>query len=210
MKRTSLTIIFACCILALAAQDVIKVNFKGTKPTISDFVGAYLNDYVYNENDDDCLNEVRARAKQAWINYLNGKPQVKNTNLIVDNRNGYVVFEGIDEYEGDKDVVRVEMCYWNEADGKHKLFAYNVKCFRNGKYSPGQFDGLQFYRYNNATKKMTYYQMPGFDSSLYTEDGAYITYSLPRVGKDIVITYWYDNGTKKQKTLKWNGRKFSK
>lgn len=210
MKRTSLTIIFACCILALAAQDVIKVNFKGSKPTISDFVGAYLNDYVYNENDDDCFNEVRASAKQAWINYLNGKPQVKNTNLIVDNRNGYVVFEGIDEYEGDKDVVRVEMCYWNEADGKHKLFAYNVKCFRNGKYSPGQFDGLQFYRYNNATKKMTYYQMPGFDSSLYTEDGAYITYSLPRVGKDIVITYWYDNGTKKQKTLKWNGRKFSK
>jgi len=210
MKRTSLTIIFACCILALAAQDVIKVNFKGSKPTISDFVGAYLNDYVYNENDDDCLNEVRASAKQAWINYLNGKPQVKNTNLIVDNRNGYVVFEGIDEYEGDKDVVRVEMCYWNEADGKHKLFAYNVKCFRNGKYSPGQFDGLQFYRYNNATKKMTYYQMPDFDSSLYTEDGAYITYSLPRVGKDIVITYWYDNGTKKQKTLKWNGRKFSK
>lgn len=210
MKRTSLTIIFACCILALAAQDVIKINFKGSKPTISDFVGAYLNDYVYNENDDDCLNEVRASAKQAWINYLNGKPQVKNTNLIVDNRNGYVVFEGIDEYEGDKDVVRVEMCYWNEADGKHKLFAYNVKCFRNGKYSPGQFDGLQFYRYNNATKKMTYYQMPGFDSSLYTEDGAYITYSLPRVGKDIVITYWYDNGTKKQKTLKWNGRKFSK
>lgn len=209
MKRTSLTIIFACCILALAAQDVIKVNFKGSKPTISDFVGAYLNDYVYNENDDDCLNEVRASAKQAWINYLNGKPQVKNTNLIVDNRNGYVVFEGIDEYEGDKDVVRVEMCYWNEADGKHKLFAYNVKCFRNGKYSPGQFDGLQFYRYNNATKKMTYYQMPGFDSLLYTEDGAYITYSLPRVGKDIVITYWYDNGTKKQKTLKWNGRKFS-
>lgn len=210
MKRTSLTIIFACCILALAAQDVIKVNFKGSKPTISDFVGAYLNDYVYNENDDDCLNEVRASAKQAWINYLNGKPQVKNTNLIVDNINGYVVIEGIDEYEGDKDVVRVEMCYWNEADGKHKLFAYNVKCFRNGKYSPGQFDGLQFYRYNNATKKMTYYQMPGFDSSLYTEDGAYITYSLPRVGKDIVITYWYDNGTKKQKTLKWNGRKFSK
>lgn len=188
MKRTSLTIIFACCILALAAQDVIKVNFKGSKPTISDFVGAYLNDYVYNENDDDCLNEVRASAKRAWINYLNGKPQVKNTNLIVDNRNGYVVFEGIDEYEGDKDVVRVEMCYWNEADGKHKLFAYNVRCFRNGKYSPGQFDGLQFYRYSNATKKMTYYQMPGFDSSLYTEDGAYITYSLPRVGKDIVIT----------------------
>ena len=210
MKRTSLTIIFACCILALAAQDVIKVNFKGSKPTISDFVGAYLNDYVYNENDDDCLNEVRASAKQAWINYLNGKPQVKNTNLIVDNRNGYVVFEGIDEYEGDKDVVRVEMCYWNEADGKHKLFAYNVKCFRNGKYSPGQFDGLQFYRYNNATKKMTYYQMPGFDSSLYTEDGAYITYSLPQAGKDIVLTLWYDNGTKKQKTLKWNGRKFSK
>ena len=47
------------------------------------------------------------------------------------------------------------MCYWNEADGKHKLFAYNVGCYQNGTYSPGQFDGLTFYRYNNATKQMT-------------------------------------------------------
>lgn len=210
MKRTSLTIIFACCILALAAQDVIKVNFKGAKPTLSDLAWAYLNDYEYDENGDDCINEARAVVKQAWSVYRKGGELNEDEKLNVDNKNGYAIYEHRSEYESVEDVFQTEMCYWNEADGKHKLFAFNVKCFTNGKYSPGQFDGLQFYRYNNATKKMTYYQMPGFDSSLYTEDGAYITYSLPRVGKDIVITYWYDNGTKKQKTLKWNGRKFSK
>ena len=57
---------------------------------------------------------------------------------------------------------------------------------------------------------MTYYEMPGFDASLRTEDDAYITYSLPRTGKDIIVTLWYDNGTKKQKTLKWNGRRFNR
>ncbi|MBO4723300.1 MAG: hypothetical protein J5629_10290 [Muribaculaceae bacterium] len=103
---------------------------------------------------------------------------------------------------------KVEMCYWNEADGKHKLFAYNVAFFTDGKFDPGQFDGIQFYRYNNATKKMTYCDAPGFDARMRV-DGAYVTYSLPRTGKDIIVTYWYDNGTKKQKTLKWNGCKFS-
>ena len=65
MKRQSLAIIFACCALALVAQDVIKVNYKGSKPTISDFAWAFLSDYVYNENDDDCLALQRRRDSHA-------------------------------------------------------------------------------------------------------------------------------------------------
>lgn len=210
MRRITFTFVFVCCALALVAQDVIKVNFKGSKPTISDLAWAYLSDYVYDEDGDDCLDEARSSVKHAWALYRKGAPLNEGAKLNVDNKNGYAIYESRSEYESVEDVFQVEMCYWNESDGKHKLFAYNVKCFTNGKYSPGQFDGLLFYRYNNATKKMTYYEMPGFTTSLRTEDDAYITYSLPRTGKDIIVTLWYDNGTKKQKILKWNGRRFNR
>lgn len=51
-------------------------------------------------------------------------------------------------------VSRIEMCYWNESDGKHKLFADNRWSFEKGKPILGQYDGLSFYRYDHATKKM--------------------------------------------------------
>ena len=123
--------------------------------------------------------------------------------ITVDQKNGYAVYESRDG----EDLLMVEMCYWNEADQKHKLFAYNVKCYDGGRYSPGQFDGLTFYRYDNATKKMTLCEAPGFEVAHGTEDGAWVSYDLPRSGKDIIYTEWKGNA-KKQKTLKWNGRRF--
>ena len=42
-----------------------------------------------------------------------------------------------------------------------------------------------------------------------TVNGAWVTYDLPRSGKNITVTYWYDNGSKKQKTLQFDGRRFS-
>ena len=33
--------------------------------------------------------------------------------------------------------------------------------------------------------------------------------ALPRTGKDIIVTYWKNNAKKQQKTLKWQGSKFS-
>ena len=204
MKRISLAIIFACCTLALSAQDVIRVNYQGAKPTISDFAWAFLSIYVWDE-EEDVLDESRNAAKQAWIDYRKGIPLDEGETITVDQKNGYAVYES--KYE--EDLVRIEMCYWNESDQKHKLFAYNVRCYRNGKYSPGQFDGITFYRYNNATKKMTYCDAPGFEEVFGTEEGAWVSYYLPRTGKDIIYTEWYDNGKKKQKTLKWNGSRFS-
>ena len=204
MKRMSLAIIFACCTLALAAQDVIRVNYKGAKPTISDFVWAFLSSRD-DDDDEECFDESFNAIKQTWIQHHKGLPLDKGETLTIDEKNGYVLYESKDG----EDVGRWEMCYWNEADGKHKLFAYNVSFFRNGKYSPGQFDGLIFYRYNNATKKMTDCEAPGFDAVMGSDDGAMISYALPRSGKDIIASYWYDDGKKKQKTLKWNGRRFS-
>ena len=49
----------------------------------------------------------------------------------------------------------------------------------------------------------------GFDVEYFTDDDASVTYDLPRSGKNITVTYWYDNGSKKQKTLQFDGRRFS-
>ena len=205
MKKLSLAIIFACFTLALSAQDAIRVNYQGAKPTISDFVWAFLSSSDDDDEEEGCVDESLNAVKQAWIQHRKGLPLDEDETLTIDQKNGYVVYES--RYE--EHLLKIEMCYWNESDQKHKLFAYNVTCFTNGKYSPGQFDGLLFYRYNNAPKQMTYSDAPGFDTKYGTEDGDYISHALPRVGKDITVTTWYKNGKKKQKTLKWNGHRFS-
>lgn len=203
MKRLSLAIIFLCCMLALAAQNVIRVNYQGSSPTISDFAWAFLSSSD-DEEEEDCVDESFNAIKQAWIRHRKGLPQEEGDILAIDQKNGFVLYEN--RYE--EHLLRIEMCYWNEADGKHKLFAYNVACFSNGEYSAGQFDGLTFYRYDNATKKMIPCSDIGFDVVYGTDDGVWVSYALPRTGKDITVTSWYKSG-KKQKTLKWKGRRFS-
>lgn len=206
MKKVSLTILLVCCTLALAAQDgAFKVNYRGATPTISDFAWAYLYNVVEDGDDVDCANESERAIKQAWVKHRKGQPQDENVTLTIDEKNGYVLYES--RYE--EHLLKVEMCYWNEADKKHKLFAINVACFSNGKYSPGQFDGISFYRYNNATKKMVYTTDTGIDAAFATDDGAWRSFELPCSGKDIVVTKWWYNSDKKQQfTLKWNGRRF--
>ena len=65
MKRISLAIILALFTLSLAAQDVIRVDYKGAKPTISDFAWALLSNYVWDE-EEDVLDESTNAAKYAW------------------------------------------------------------------------------------------------------------------------------------------------
>ena len=50
MKKLSLTIIFACCTLAMAAQDGIEVRFLGTSPDIIDFVWSFVT--AYGDDED--------------------------------------------------------------------------------------------------------------------------------------------------------------
>ena len=203
MKRIALTILFVCCTLALAAQDGIKVNYQGEKPTISDFAWAFLS--VDNGEDelegeaDESFNAI----KQAWIRHREGLPQEENETLTVDEKNGFVLYE----WRYEENLLRIEMCFWNESDKKHKLFAYNVGYYSDGKYSPGQFDGIVFCRYDNAKREMTYCESPGFEVEYSTEDGSWVSYDLPRSGKDITVNYWL-NGKRTQKTLKWDGQKF--
>ena len=207
MKRLTFAIIFACCTLAVAAQD-IRVNYKGAKPSISDFITAYLA--PSNDEEDGCDEEAMSGIRYAWERYLKGFTHDENYTFTLDSKNGFAVYEAKYNNDDSELLIRIEMCYWNEADGKHKLFAYNHKSFTNGKYDPGQYDGLTFMRYNNATKKMTYHSDAGVEAFKETRSpNVEYSCSLPHSGKDIIVTCWERNGKKTQKTLKWNGHGFS-
>ena len=211
MKKVLLLVsLLAFSVLGLSAQS-FPVKFQGEKPNISDFAWAYVNYELAPEEGEDeeegFYNESIGAVKNAMEMQRANKTLGPGSMLSIDLRNGFVLYEWKDPDSDNR--LRVEMCYWNESDGKHKLFACGVYYFDGDKYSAGQFDGLTFYRYDNAAKTMTYADDIGFDVEYSTEDGAWVTYDLPRSGKNITVTYWYDNGTKKQKTLQFDGRRFS-
>ena len=203
MKRIALVILFVSCTLVMAAQNGIKVNYQGEKPTISDLAWAFLSADDGEEELEGEADESFNAVKQAWIRHREGLPQEENETLTIDEKNGFVLYE----WRYEENLLRIEMCFWNESDQKHKLFAYNVGYYSDGEYSPGQFDGIVFCRYDNATREMTYCEAPGFEVEYGTDDGSWVSYDLPRTGKDITVNYWLNVG-KTQKTLKWNGNKF--
>ena len=203
MKRIALVILFVSCTLVMAAQNGIKVNYQGEKPTISDLAWAFLSADDGEEELEGEADESFNAVKQAWIRHREGLPQEENETLTIDEKNGFVLYE----WRYEENLLRIEMCFWNESDQKHKLFAYNVGYYSDGEYSPGQFDGIVFCRYDNATREMTYCEAPGFEVEYGTDDGSWVSYDLPRTGKDITVNYWLNVG-KTQKTLKWSGNNF--
>ena len=202
MKRLALSIVVACCTLAVAAQEEgFRVNYQGAKPNIKDFACAYLASLFVDVEECDLEGlGLYADLQESIKRQDKGLPLEDNTTLTIDLKNGFLVYE----HKHSEYLSRIEMCYWNEADGKHKLFANNRWSFENGKPMLGQFDVLSFYRYDNATKKMSSCETPGFDVEYFNK-----SYALPRTGKNITVTTWEDNGKKTQKTLKWNGHGFS-
>lgn len=198
MKKLSFAIIFACIAMASMAQDAIRVNYHGKKPTISDFAWAFVT--ALDEDEDECGDEPTNAILEALTRYRAGQPQEDGVTLTVDEKNGYLLYEfGYDTVD-----VKMEMCYWNETDGKHKLFAFNnMSTFVGGRLTMTETSGLIFYRYNNATKKMTYCAPPGFEVDYDC------SYALPRSGKNIIVTRWDDIVPVSERTLKWNGHNFS-
>ena len=173
MKRLSLAIILACCTLAIAAQeDGFRVNYQGAKPTIKDFALAYITSLISEaEECDEEGMSLYENLQDAIKCQAKGLSLEANRTLTIDQKNGFLVYE----HKYIEHLGRIEMCYWNEADGKHKLFACNRWSFENGKPMMGQYDVLSFYRYDNATKKMSWCESPGFDVEYFNK-----SYALPR------------------------------
>lgn len=124
----------------------IPVNFKGKAPNICDFVSSLIEDESMLMDSGDFID--------AWNHYLRHEPQEPESNIVVDEKNGYVSMtsEFTDDYEDEVHVSKgiYEMCYWNCADGKHKLFAVNFNYSMDGRFKVGQTTGLSLYIYDNG------------------------------------------------------------
>ena len=202
MKRIAFAIILSCLTLSLMAQNGIKVNYKGSSPTVADFAWAAFPSLNYEDEEESGDRPWRA-LENAMKRHSKGLPQEEGEKLTIDSKNGYILYERA--WDEDEDYIfRLEVCYWNESDGKHKLIAFNnLASYADGKPSFTETSSFDFYRYDNATKRMVGCDPPGFE---IVYDGIY---ELPRIGKDIIHTQWNDDGTTKQKIFKWNGRRFN-
>lgn len=198
MKKLVAILFLLALTMTVSAQEGIKVGFLGATPDIMDFAWAWAT-----ANDDDPESEPDESSnalRQSLECYRTGEAQPEGFTITVDRKAGYILVQS----KHDGYASKWEMCYWNMDDKKHKLFAMCVELSENGKrMNPGQYDGLTFYRYDNATRQMKHVDM-GIDVQYFN-----ISYALPRVGKDIIVTHWSENGREKWQTaLKWNGHGF--
>ena len=181
--------------------DDITVSFKGTSPNIKDFVAAFLSQ---EDETDESLNGLR----QAWDFYKNGMKQMPGDDLIVDVQNGYMGYVSTDTDDDNTYRLVIECCYWNYADKKHKLVAISNDLYRNGKAIAGQYTGITFYKYDNATRKMKVVYGDELGLGFEAPDGTEATsHALPRQGKTIVFSYYTSSG-KRDFRLTWNGSRF--
>lgn len=198
----------------------VPVTYKGKAPKLGDFVDAFLN--------QDETSEVMASLYLAWNHYLRHEPLEPCTQFIFDERNGYLRYTYDAKMCGADDYLDLEayyeMCYWNCADGKHKLIAESVIDMQEGKYYCGQYSGFSFHLYDNATHKLytaddsllgvyidpndkNLKYVTGEQMTLYDE--TVVVYRLPQQGKDITVEIY--NGNKKAVVrLKWDGMRFKR
>lgn len=202
---TSVTMILIAIIPNVTkAQDPFKNLTKNEAvrtfkvPDIVDFVTVYLS---------DTEDELRGSIAPEWQKYLKNEKLSKGVTFTVDKKNGYVRYEMDYDiaYPEDKTGEKscVEFCYWNCADGLHKLFAENVYLTQKGKPIFTEFSGLYIYAYDNATQKL--YMIDQDLLGLGEETHGMVTFGLPRQGKDIDLTL--SDGSKKK--LAWNGKGFT-
>lgn len=200
MKKLMLFAAVLMLTQTLVAQDAIRINYTGTAPSVKDFVSALLS----QTEEDESLNGLN----DAWHRYKKGVKQLAGRELTVDAPNGFVGYEDTDNYGNDTWRQVIEVCYWNYADKKHKLVAISIDSYRNGHPEAGQYDGVTFYRFDNATRKMhlVYEEELGLTIEPPANTRG-ISHELPRHGKTIVYNYYTPSG-KIAKRLTWNGSRF--
>ena len=128
-----------------------QMTLKGKTPGIGDFATFYF--------ESDAMPEIWGLAYDAWRHYQKHEPQAKGSYFVYDAKNGYLRYElNTREAYGDEfdyeDGSTIEMCYWNCADRRHKLFAINCKSMDNGRYYEAQYEGIFFQIYDNNTRKL--------------------------------------------------------
>lgn len=192
-----------------AEEMAIQVKYKGAQPTIINFISSYFD-------SDEEWPEIWGTCRDAWKAHIARKRLEKGCNILLDSKNGFMQFtQNLKEAYGDdftaEDKYYIEMCYWNCADKKHKVFAVSMRGKERGKWTNGQYDGVTFYVYNNKSRKM--YHVPSEDLGItidYKNVGDIYpvhAFILPREGKDVIQeTYLGDKKTERH--FKWDGMRF--
>ena len=174
----------------------VAMNFRGTRPTISDFTTAFLN---YSKE-----NAFYAKVLEDWTRYQQKKPLSKNVTITVDTKNGYMRY---DTYNPETtDTIFMEVCFWNCADGKQKLVCANTVWILNGDYGWDEYTGARFFVYDNAKKEMRTID-PEDIGALYDGDGLSVFF-LPRKGKNIRVSA-AGAGDRWEEVLEWDGFQFN-
>jgi hypothetical protein len=140
--------------------DVLK--FAGQKPSITDFATYCIGEPTPPEEDDGLECGWGCDFRDVWSKYRKHKPLTTTEEwtekVTVDAKNGYACIElyfAVKDQDYKRDA-KMEMCYWNCSDGKHKVFAVSESCSENGKLMGlgGFFGGFGLYLYNNDTHKI--------------------------------------------------------
>lgn len=176
--------------------ETIAVKYTGNRPTVSDFTTAFLN----HSKEEKFFDKVYVE----WQRYQQKKPLSNNVSISVDTRNGYMRYQ-IDIPE-EKDTIVMEVCFWNCADGKHKMVCVNTIWMMNGDYGWDDFIGAAFFLYDNAKKEMRTI-LPEDIGALYDGDGLSVFF-LPRKGKTIRVSA-AGGGERWNEVLEWDGYKFN-
>ena len=194
------------------------VTYKGKAPKIGDFINTFL--------EIDETSEIKGFLADCWEHYLRHEPQDPCCQFLIDEKNGYLRCSYDSKLCEDSIDDRVEyfyeICYWNCADGKHKVIAHNFVDQLDGKYYLGQYDGIWFYIYDNDSHKlydvnnedMGAEVLPVIDESDFETgeqmtlyDETVVVHRLPQQGKDIDVEI-YSGNRKSVCRLVWDGMRF--
>lgn len=177
------------------------VKISGQRPVITDFVSAILS----REDIGESLGEMEGK----WCLYQAGKALPEGRSFLVDVKNGYLCYDATDkEEDGTVYGQRIEFCYWNCSDGRHKLVAGNTVCYMNGEPFMGQFSGLDFYLYDGNTRRMDFAYPVDLGADVdFPETADLVVHQLPRTGKTIEFRFRTPSGDIVKK-ITWNGARF--
>ena len=189
---------YDCGPVEVEGEYYIQVPFEGAEPTIADFVEIYFS-------NGDVLPEMLGDIRTAWHRYRMNKTLPSHTTFLLDKNSGYIRYERKWQ-DGSHSVA--EMCYWNCADGRHKVVAQSIASYEEGTFRCWQYDGYSFSLYDAETRSMKQVELDDIcvgDVSLF--DCSNTVMLLPRTGKDIIAKKYSETGVDTE-VLRWTGSKF--
>ena len=175
----------------------IAVHYDGQRPTIADFANAILDYQKGNHKFFDMVN-------RDWKLYLQKKPLSTKAKITLDTKSGYLRYDTF--YPEKTDTTFLEMCFWNCADGKHKLVCLNTVWKLDGDYGWDDYIGSWFFLYDNAKKNLRILFAEDI-GALYDGDGLSVFF-LPRQGKNIKVSA-AGGGERWNEILEWDGYQFT-